>query len=229
MKSIAYVQRMKSCKKHPKEDSDGHQYDHVDTAQCLMKWNLVQWRLSARHLGFLLSRQFQLLLDATDPLDHSSPPRPSWLRIAWQNKTIIPHNTSDCGFSENLPLQKACYTMYKSSSLCALVRSLMATCSIKLSNDIQYAYRSPCYGEIAVSYRPRAVVSLKIFVYAYSWMSQYRVSLERDSAAMSTIKILLVLFNVSIINMHKLMEAIIPIVWFVAVAMASVKLRQWIH
>ena len=25
-----------------------------------------------------------------------------------------------------------------------------------------------CYGEIAVSYRPRAVVSLKIFVYAYS-------------------------------------------------------------
>ena len=43
-------------------------------------------------------------------------------------------------------------------------------------------------------------------------MSQYRVSLERDSAAMSTIKILLVLFNVSIINMHKLMEAIIPIV-----------------
>jgi len=100
---------------------------------------------------------------------------------------------------------------------------------LELSNDIQYAYRSPCYGEIAVSYRPRAVVSLKIFVYAYSWMSQYRVSLERDSAAMSTIKILLVLFNVSIINMHKLMEAIIPIVWFVAVAMASVKLRQWIH
>jgi len=101
--------------------------------------------------------------------------------------------------------------------------------AVELSNDIQYAYRSPCYGEIAVSYRPRAVVSLKIFVYAYSWMSQYRVSLERDSAAMSTIKILLVLFNVSIINMHKLMEAIIPIVWFVAVAMASVKLRQWIH